>query len=115
MKASLPCNDPRCPNLQPCPAHPKVAWKGSTRRSSLPPDWERRRRATLERDPICTCPGCPKCSTPDEGCDRESTDADHVGGRLDHDQLAGKCSPCHTHRTGRQAAAARVRRRRTGG
>ena len=107
MKASLPCNQPRCPNLQPCSDHPKVPWKGSTRRSSLPPDWESRRRAALERDPICTCPGCRSCSIPGVECERPSTEADHVGHRTDHDQLAGRCTSCHQHRTNRQATRAR--------
>ena len=27
------CNEPGCPNLQPCPLHKKEPWQGSTRRS----------------------------------------------------------------------------------
>lgn len=95
-------------------------WTGPSatdRRATLPADWAVRRRAVLDRDPVCTCTGCPRCSTPARtlGCARPSTDADHTGERTDHrlEALAGKCSECHSHRTAQQGTAARWRYKAT--
>ena len=94
MGASKLCGVPRCPNLVPCPDHPKVPWAGSTRSRELPPDWGRRRRYVLERDPICTI--CHEAL---------STEVHHVGRGDDHsyDSLAGVCASCHQTATQRQA------------
>lgn len=97
-RASKACGQPECPHLQPCPDHPKVAWSGSTRRRELPPDWERRRRSVLARDPICVL-----CH------DALTTDVHHTGDPSDHaiSELAGVCSRCHNTETQQQAANAR--------
>lgn len=97
-RAAKLCSHPDCPNLQPCPTHPKQAWAGSNRRRQLPPDWERRRRAVLARDPICKV------------CDNAlSTEVDHVDDPHDHrhEKLQGICGPCHTDKTQCEAAHAR--------
>lgn len=101
-RASKVCSAPRCPHLQPCPDHGKVAWEGSTRRKRLPSDWERRRRYVLQRDPIC------------KACDNAlSVIGDHVVPNDDHgyDNLQGICANCHTEKTQREAADARRARR----
>lgn len=78
--------------------HPKVAWAGSTRRSRLPPDWERRRRTVLARDEICRL-----CN------DALSTEVDHIKPGDDHslDNLQGVCQECHKDKTAAEAAEAR--------
>lgn len=93
---------PRCPEIQPCPVHGKVAWAGSTRRQRLPSNWEKLRRFVLQRDPVCKL------------CDqRLSTEVDHIERGDDHnvDNLQGVCSPCHRDKTLREAAEARRLRR----
>ncbi len=96
------CSVPTCSRTQPCPEHPTTAWRGSTRRTELPPDWARRRRRVLERDPICTlgttCGGLAL-----------ATECHHVGDKHDHSlaNLAGVCEPCHMAATLAQAAEAR--------
>jgi 5-methylcytosine-specific restriction protein A len=101
-RAPKACSQPTCTNTQPCPAHPKIAWAGSTRRRSLPPDWEARRRIVLDRDPVCTDgQACHHLAT--------STEVHHRGNRDDHrvEQLAGICRDCHNAETQKQAAAGR--------
>ncbi len=101
-RASKLCGNPMCANLTPCPDHLKVAWEGSTRRTQLPSDWDKRRRLVLERDLLCTdgrvCQGLAL-----------STEAHHVGDKHDHriETLAGVCRACHTAATSEQAANAR--------
>lgn len=111
-RAAQVCAISGCPHLLPCPDHPaRRSWHGSTRRRTLPPDWARRRSAVLDRDPICRCDGCPLCRPPDAGrCDRPSTQADHIDGRLDHNltNLRGICDPCHVHRSSSQGGRARA-------
>ena len=98
-RAAKACSQPRCPNLAPCPDHPKIPWAGSNRTKQLSSrPWERKRQAILARDPICTV--CHNAL---------STEAHHLGNPNDHrlEQLAGICSPCHKLETQKQAAAAR--------
>lgn len=95
-----------CSECVPCPLHPKVAWKGSTRRTELPPNWEKLRRKVLLRDPVCT-----------DGrvCQRLalSTDCHHIAAKTDHalENLAGVCRACHKAITSEQAAEARTQSR----
>lgn len=102
MRAPKICSHPGCINTQPCEQHARKAWAGSTRRTELPPDWEKRRRKVLERDPICTdgraCQGLAL-----------SREVHHTGDKHDHslEALAGVCRACHTAATQEQAAAAR--------
>jgi 5-methylcytosine-specific restriction protein A len=92
------CGQPQCPHLLPCPDHPRVAWAGSTRRSRLPPDWERRRLGILERDPLCSV--CHNAI---------SVEVDHIepGDNHDLDNLQGICASCHETKTQAEAAAGR--------
>lgn len=98
-----------CAGLQPCPQHERKPWQGSTRRTELPPDWERRRRAVLLRDPICTdgrvCQGLALAQAVHHG----------EGGKHDHSlaNLSGICHRCHAVITSQQAADARGRIART--
>jgi 5-methylcytosine-specific restriction protein A len=104
LRAPKLCNVPTCTRSQPCPDHPKIAWEGSTRRTELPPDWERRRRRVLARDEICTlgttCGGLGL-----------SVEVHHRGDKHDHDlaNLAGVCKSCHRAATLAQATEARSR------
>lgn len=99
MPAAKVCAHPNCPHVQPCPAHPKIAWQGSTRRAQLPPGWSSRIvPRILARDPICTI-----CSV------HLSREVHHVGNPHDHsdEALAGVCVACHKAATAQQAAQAR--------
>ncbi|PBD00295.1 5-methylcytosine-specific restriction protein A [Streptomyces sp. Ag82_O1-15] len=75
-------------------------WHTSTRKSRLPADWEKRRKAVLLRDPVCVLCGV-----------RESTIADHIEPMTDDhrlEALQGACDPCHRQKTAAEAAAARA-------
>lgn len=101
-RARKVCGKPGCPHLEPCPDHAIAAWSGSTRRQRLPPDWERRRRSILARDPTCQ-----------DGrvCNRLalSREVDHVQAGDDHSltNLQGICTDCHQAKTTAEAAEAR--------
>jgi 5-methylcytosine-specific restriction enzyme A len=70
------------------------------------------RAGVLNRDPICTCPGCQRCTRPNPGtrCVAPSTDADHhpltrvqlVADGADPDEPdhgRGLCHACHSSHT----------------
>lgn len=94
------CNARHCSNLQPCPepGHSTKPWEGSTRSARLPSNWPRLRAHVLMRDPICRI-----CNV------NASTEVDHIQRGDDHSlgNLQGVCTPCHTVKTQREAAAAR--------
>lgn len=79
-----------------------MAWETSTRRKRLPPDWSRRRRRILRRDP--TCQLLFDC------CTTVSTEVDHKDRGDDHRDrnLQGVCGPCHKRKTAAEAAEARA-------
>lgn len=104
-------------------------WDGSTRRETLPPDWNSRiRPAVFRRDGRrCTwLEGLPEGGfatymtgqyNPAIRCTRPATEVDHAGDRLDH-RIEACRSICHEHHQphsgrqgGRASAAARARRR----
>ena len=59
-RSPRPCSVHGCPELQPCPAHPRVPWAGSTRRARLPRGWDRTVLRILKRDRrICWLCGGP--------------------------------------------------------
>lgn len=97
-RAPKTCPTPGCWETQPCPAHKRPAWQGSTRRSRLPKNWPTLRRKVLAAQP--TCAHCHKLP---------ATDVDHIVAGDNHDlaNLQGLCSPCHTRKT----VAERDRRR----
>jgi 5-methylcytosine-specific restriction protein A len=119
MPTRPPSRCPRagCIHVMPCPDHTPAPWAGSTRRSTLPKDWDKRRAAVLRRDYLCRCAGCPRCREFRAGdwvsnCARESTDCDHIGDPHDHSlaNLRGLCAPCHAHRSGRQGGRSKAAR-----
>jgi 5-methylcytosine-specific restriction enzyme A len=81
-------------------------WKGSTRKQTLPVDWERIRRVVLER-----CAYRCEWVENDARCYSKATDVDHKGDRLDHsvESLQGLCNPHHLVKTGRDARARQLR------
>lgn len=86
-----------------------TAWHGSTRRQTLPHDWEHRRNAVQRRaGGRCewTLNNGTRCTTP-------GTDCDHVGDRDNHtlDNLRWLCRPHHDQHTQQQLAARRARLR----
>lgn len=105
-RASKLCN--HCPNLQPCPDHPKVPWAGSTRSERTASGWEQQRQARLvmhTHDGICHV-----CHQP--GADQ----VDHViptappwngPDTLDNKRPIHK-RPCHERKTQREATEART-------
>ncbi len=104
-RAPKVCAHPTCGRLaDDCTEHKRKPWEGSTRRTELPPDWARRRRKVLKRDPICTdgraCGGLALSQAVHHG----------EGGKLDHSlaNLSGICHRCHAVITSEQAAAGRA-------
>lgn len=96
----------RCGNDQPCPLHAPKPWQGSTSRGFPRATRDR----IIQREPICSCSGCRRCSP--EGCRRPSTEADHVieradGGTDDETNGCGMCGPCHRVKTSDHAARQR--------
>ena len=79
-------------------------WAGSTRKESLPVDWERLRRACFKRDGH-------RCTWIENGqrCPEPATDCDHINDREDHSlrNLRSLCSDHHLRRTSKQAHEAR--------
>jgi len=66
--------------------------------------FERNRKIRLQKDPICTCDGCPSCDG--KPCERASNTADHIvekgdGGSDHHSNLRSYCGPCHSSKTAR--------------
>jgi 5-methylcytosine-specific restriction endonuclease McrA len=81
------------------------AWAGSTRKQTLPVDWDRLRRAVLKRDGH-------RCRWMDNGqrCNQPATDVDHIKDRNDHSMsnLRSLCGPHHLKRTSQQAYEAKM-------
>lgn len=110
-RAPKVCSHHGCPNLQPCATHPpRKPWTGSTRRATLPPDWNRRRLQRFQID-NWTCVDCghhdPTGAT---------LECDHDGDRHDHriENLRTRCTDrakggngCHRRRTQQQARTGR--------
>ena len=73
-----------------------MAWEGSTRKASLPPDWRPLRLAVFERDGW----QCTHIRSNDGyRCSERNPDrleCDHVGNRLDH-SMANLTTLCHWH------------------
>ncbi len=92
----------------------------SGRRDGLPAWWPVTQRRIIRRDPTCRCPGCARC-WPGPGvlekCRRPSTDADHIGDRMDHRDinLLGKCGPCHAKKSSDEGNAAKAEKRKPSG
>ena len=100
-----PCRYPGCPALIDgglCPTHARLlqrrydAARGTTKERGYGVEWQRLRRLILDRDPMCTWPGC----------EQRSTDVDHIvsrrrGGTDDPSNLRGLCHAHHSEKTAR--------------
>lgn len=80
-------------------------WQGE-RRSHLPPDWERRRKATLQRDRTCQIARPRICTV-------RSTEVDHIQRGNDHSEsnLRGVCRNCHMWKSSREGHDAKNQRK----
>lgn len=104
-RAARVCNEPGCPNLQPCEQHQRKPWQGSVRKGSTRRGRAKRARI-LQRDPLCTL--CGK---------NPSTICDHViqvahGAPEDYadvpdELLRGICKQCDRIKSAREGAAGR--------
>jgi len=82
-----------------------MAWEGSTRKVTLPPDWARRRQAVFERDGH----RCVIIKANGKRCwDRDKLECDHIGDREDHslENLRTICQWHHGKRSASQGGAA---------
>lgn len=99
-----PCAQPRCPVLTAttyCDEHKPPPWKGSTRRSRLPPDWNRLVAVVLDRDDR-------RCYL----CGRYANRVDHIVAGDNHhpSNLAAICYPCDLRKSGSEGGRAVHRR-----
>jgi 5-methylcytosine-specific restriction protein A len=101
-RAAKSCRIASCPHIQPCPVegHQPKAWEGSTRRSRLPPGWEKIRKRILERDPICSICGNALSTV----CDHKVPGDDHTD-----ENLQGICAECDKAKSSREGVEARRR------
>lgn len=84
-----------------------MAWEGSTRKETLPSDWEPRRRATFERDGW----RCTYVRSDGRRCSEKNPrrlECDHVGDRLDHSlpNLTTLCNWHHQRKSSSQGGTA---------
>ena len=83
-------------------------WKGSTRRSRLPPNWPELRAAAFKRDGW-------RCTVVEAGrrCVVLATDCDHVVPNDDHSllNLTSLCSGHHANKSSREGNAAKAARK----
>ena len=93
------CSEPHCPEVKPCPTHPREAWAGSKRRDELPRNWAKIRKQVKTRDKW----RCVICGG------RDRLEVDHLGDPHDHrpDNLQTLCHDCHQRKTQGQARRAR--------
>src|SRR5690242_3559468 len=105
-RAASPCSTPRCPNLKPCAAHPRVPWDRRKRQASGNGwAWQRTRLRILERDGyVChlriACAGA------------KAEVVDHVLNRARHgdesdENLVAACKACNEAKRRVEAAAGR--------
>lgn len=108
------CAQPGCPDLTTdrsgrCPTHRPPPWAGSTRRSTLPPDWARRTATIRRRDNN-------QCQWPTRHgiCGKPAHEVDHRVHRDNHNlhALWLLCPDHHTQKTNQEAATGRARGRR---
>ena len=81
-----------------------MAWEGSTRKETLPPDWPQRRQAVFARDGN----RCVVIKKDGRRCWDDASDCDHVGDRNDHrlENLRSLCSWHHQRRSSMQGGTA---------
>jgi hypothetical protein len=89
-----------------------MAWEGSTRKETLPPDWNQIRLEVFARDGN----RCVIIKANGQRCwDRESLECDHIGDRNDHSpaNLRTICSWHHQRRSSMQGGTASANARRS--
>ena len=110
-RAASVCPVPGCPELRPCPHHPRPRtnrqpWASSTRLGRLPKDWPATRARILRRDRricwICGGPGADAVDHVIPGDDHAETNL-----RAVHDRLPPHC---HRRKSSIEGHAARARR-----
>lgn len=105
MPARKPCNQPGCPNLQPCEHHAPKPWATSTRRTRVGSGSRQQKRAryVMHRDgAICHICGQPGADEVDHVIPTFEGGPDHIT------NLAPiHATPCHRNKT--QAEAQRAR------
>jgi len=107
VRASRPCPQPGCANLQPCTTHPPRApfsGRPGFRARGYSADHDAHRRE-LWRD------GPPPCA---RGCGRCASALDHIlalaeGGKDVRENREPLCPPCHDAKTAAEAARGRSR------
>ena len=87
------CNQPGCPQLQPCPTHKPKPWAGSTRAARLPRNWPTIRARILKRDGY----RCYLC-----GALADQVDHKQRGDNHSEHNLAAICGPCHRRKSGQE-------------
>lgn len=87
-----------------------MAWEGSTRKETLPPDWGQRRLAVFARDDN----RCTVIKANGKRCWDKADECDHIGDRLDHslENLRSICSWHHQRRSSSQGGKASAQRER---
>lgn len=98
-----------------------MAWEGSTRRETLPPDWPARvarcrRRAATAEHPRGQCEKRIRSAITQRWmrCPNEGAEVDHKTDRLNHDDLQLLCSTHHDRKTQKEAREAKAARRAWG-
>lgn len=98
-----------------------MAWEGSTRRETLPPDWparvaRRRRAAATPEHPGGQCEKRIKSAITGKWmrCPRAGDEVDHKTDRLNHDDLQLLCQFHHDRKTQQEARAAKAAKRAWG-
>lgn len=93
-------------------------WEGSSRKASLPSDWEARRRKVIARDRgLCQWLDDEGSAENDSGeriCGKTGTDVDHAGRRDDHrlSMLRLLCARHHNRRSAQQGGQSFIPLRR---
>ena len=87
-----------------------MAWEGSTRKESLPPNWQKLRAERFKIDGF----RCTQRDVYGERCEEPAQECDHHGDRLDHriQNLRSLCSWHHQKKSSRQGAQARYAKKR---
>lgn len=100
MRARATCPEPQCPNLQPCAAHRRDAFRAGARKRGYDARWERLREEHLNKEPLCrACAHLGRVTA--------ATDVDHIIPfhglndplRLDDRNLQSLCHSHHSIKT----------------